>query len=520
MMRKVFILSAALLLCVTACNKDRIAPSDLPDIRFGLHVSDAGDTKALLETDDLLTAGTQVKVYGFATDDLTGHLEDGTPVATPTKLNLGQTIQYGGTPAKWAFVGNNNELYQWKYNQDHKFFGWLAKDAKSNIEAGTFFGSGFTFSSNVLAIPTKEMGISATNLDFAYSDIITRSKSSADYSTVDLSLYHLFASFSLSATNYSTKQVTIKKIELHGLRDSKSATINYSGTSVAVTYTGGSVINRTLYDAGSGSGIALAAAGSTGDSKANVVGTPSTSPVYFLVWPQKNVTGESMEYTGTTDTDGNPTPVTTDANQPYIAVTYDPGDGAITAYAPIPHDTDGWAAGVRHEMELSFRDREMDLGLKGAPWDKQDPIIDYNGAVSVVQKLRLAPEFYNNCTLSPDGKTAYFKPGVPIILEFSIGTPENATWMVGKELDWDVFDVYNYPDGARKSPDDIVKAEGTIDGNLVRIAIDPPTGDLQKSEYSLELTFSVRLNNGDIVSIKAEDIFAEGCPRKFVFIRQ
>lgn len=506
--------TATLLAFMTACNRDvtEIA-SDLPDIRFAMHIADGTDTKALLETEDLLATGTQVKVYGFADDALQGH----TSSPGSTYLNSGQTIQYGtGT---WSFVDNNSEQYQWKYQQNHKFFGWLEKDAKPStaITASGFFGGSFAFNatSKVLTVPTKAMGISPDNFDFAYSDVVIRSASSADYSTVNLPLHHLFASFGLSARNYTGTQLTITGIELHGLRDSKSATIDYSGDTVAVTYAGGSVAGPFS----SSASITLAAAGNAGDTKANIVGGASESPVYFLVWPQ---TVSEMTYTGT-KTDGKPAPTSSDTSQPYLKITYSQGGGSYTAYVEVPHDTEGtygWGPGIRHEMELSFRDKEIDLTFQAAPWDKMEPVIDYNGAIGVGTRLHLPTEYFNNCTLSPDGKTAYFKPGIPIILEFAINTPENATWLVGKRLDWDAFDVYNYPDGARTSPDDIITAEGLIDGSTARIAIAPPTGDLQKSEYNLELTFSVRKNNGEIESIPANTIFADDCPRRFVYIRQ
>ena len=502
-----------MMLTIAGCDKDNPVVADTPDILFAPHFTYPDGTRALLESSDLYTNGTQVQVYGFATDELTGHTAVGT--AGTTKLNAGQIIQYGSET--WSFANNDSELYQWKYNQDHKFFGWLSKDAKSNIQDSTFFGSGFGFNSTskVLSIPAKTMGISTSNLDFAYSEIVNRSATDADYSTVELTLNHLFSSFSLSARNYSTQPVTITGIEMHGIQDGKSASIDYSATDVAVTYNGGSVNNYTTMLSDN---VSLTAAGATGDdAKANVVGTASTTPAYFLVWPQTD-----LEYNGTLDGDGKPAPRTGDTNEPYLKITYTQDGEDFTYYSVIPHDEDGWVAGVRYELELVFQDREIDLGFKAAPWDKMEPVIDYNGAVTVTTKLHLANEFYNNCTLSPNfatDNTAYFKPGTPIILEFAIGAPANATWLVGKRLDWDVFDVYNYPDGARTSPDEIVTAEGVVNGNLVRIAIDPPTKDLQKTEFSLELSFTVRLNNGDMITINDDDIYADGCPRKFVYIK-
>lgn len=509
------ILSAALLiLCAAGCNKESQFGTGLPDIRFGIRISDPDGSKALLESDDLLTAGSQIQVYGFRSDgtDIVGHTE----TAGTSKLNEGKTIQYAAGTG-WSFINNNNEQYQWKNATDHTFYGWLTNDAKSSLTAAGFFGGGFGYNtaSKILTIPAKTMGINAANFDFAYSDIVNRSASSADYSTVNLSLNHLFSSFSLSARNYSTKQVTIKSIKLHGLKDSKGATIDYSGSAADVIYGTGSVAAPlTLYSGA----LNLAAAGSTGDSKANVVGTPSDSRVSILVWPQ---TSTEMTYTGATDTDGNIAPAAGDSNQPYLEITYNQGDGDISAYAAIPHDADtwGWGPGIRHEMELSFQDREIDLGFKAAKWDKMEPVIDYNGAVTVTTKLRLAAEFYNNCTLSSTGDTAFFKPGTPIILEFAIGSPENATWLVGERMDWDAFDVYNYPDGARTSEDQVITAEGVVDGTLTRIAIDPPTRNLQKNEFALELSFTVRMNNGEMVSIEDDDIFDEGCPRKFIYIK-
>lgn len=518
-MRKAYILvtAASLVLASMGCQDDVSGP-ERQNIIFSVDVEENDSlTKALLEPADLLTTGTEVMVYGFASNgDIPGHTSSG---AGSTKLNQGQIISYSGDRI-WSYA--SGEAYQWK-DADHRFFGWLVDDNKSGIDAASFFGSGFSFNGSTLTVPAKKMGINKDNLDFAYSDITLRTASSADYSAVGLTLKHLFASFSLGARNYTKNSLSIDHVYLHGLKDNKSAAINYSGTSVSTTYSGGTTM--TAVDLLNGNTVTLAKSDTEGDRKANIIGTVSNTATYFLVWPQ---TEGEMTADGA-ETDGVWIPA--DSAQPYLEIVYHEGsDAPITVDVPIPHECDtnasnddgyglGWAPGVRHQMELSFSEKKICLTFKAAGWDKQETVIDIGGSVAVPHKLQLASDFIGNCVLSSTGDTAFFKAGIPIILEFGIDQPKNASWIVSKNGDWDSFDVCNYPDGVRKDPDEILTAEGMIvPGTLSKIAIYPPTTNLNKKEYVLTLSFSVRFNNGDITDINGQ-IYDDDSPKTFVFIK-
>lgn len=263
-------------------------------------------TKALLEPDQLLTSGTEVMFYGMATDnttssavDIIGHTSSGDGT---TKLNTGQTIRFDGT--KWAYT--SGEAYQWKANADHRFFCWLTKDAVSSLTASGFFGTGLSFNSStgVLSIPSKTMTITDGSLDFAYSDVVTRKASEADYSTVELALKHLFTSFCVSAHNYTSSPVVIKSVKLFGIRNRKSATVTFGTDSSSVVYSEGSTVyggSDTYFELVSeASGISLA----TDAEKANIISGASDQKKYILMWPQtaEELTAESSSTTDLSQT--------------------------------------------------------------------------------------------------------------------------------------------------------------------------------------------------------------------------
>lgn len=478
--------------------------------------SEDGGTKALLEPSQLLTSGTEVMFYGLATDnstasakDIPGHTSGGDGT---TKLNDGQTITYNGTG--WPY--NSGEDYQWLPKADFRFFGWLAKDAVSSLTASGFFGTGFSFnpSTGVLSIPSKTMTITDGSLDFAYSDVVARSASEADYSTVELTLKHLFTSFSVSAHNYTSSPIVIKSVKLFGIRNQKSATVSFGTTGSSATYSVGSTVyggsNTSFELVSEGSGISLSADA----QKANIINGASDKKRYILMWPQ---TAEELTAASSSTAEFIPS----GTNPAYMQVVYSQNGGAdMTVNVRIPFDDGiGWAAGTRHNIELAFFEKLMLLNVYAANWNETDPVISYDGPIAVTDagKLKVASDC--NCVKSDDGKTIYFKPGFPIILEFKVDQPLNATWLVSKKGDFDAFDIDNSDDPSAKMGDDNDTAEGLIvSGNTARITIYPRIEDMQKSEYKLQLSFFVRLNNGEMTNID-ELIYDDESPMTFILLK-
>lgn len=419
--------------------------------------------------------GVQLAFYGYAS---------GTPVIEGDYIKHPQASADGS----WDIFDDSNAKVQyfWSNDADYTFFSWLASDGTT--ASSDFFGTGYGYADGILTVPAKNLGIS-TGLDFCYSGIVNRPASERDYSTVDIELQHLFAAFSMSAKNYSNEDIMIKHVILHGLKDGKGATINYNATDAdgVAVYGTGSVTNPDLIT----SSISIA----SGASKASIVNGGADATTHFLVWPQ---TKADLATTGYTDSEHQPT------GGAYLEVVYTQNGGAdITRYARIPQDElDGWPAGVRQNMEISISDKLMYLTVSALPWNQTTPDYDYEGAAFVLSPL----SFVTDSERIVDGKNVYFKPGYPILLEFKIGAPLNASWMVAKLGDFDAFEIDNVTPGTGTGVigDGIDTKEGLIDGEMARIAIYPKIEN-PKKDYKIQLSFTVRGSNGTVMDINGSD---------------
>lgn len=457
-------------------------------------------TKAPLSQADL-TAGSTLKVYDILGTSFDRHIDG----KTATK----------GTNV-WAFA----ETYPWLIGEapdlekaDHNFFGWLTKD-KDNLTPAGLFGSEPAIVANdpddgiYTMTLQKQMTLTSSQFDFCYSNLVQRSKTSNNYSVVPLQLSHLFTCFGISARNYTSKDVTIKSVKLQGLVNNKTAEIVYdvnTGES-AVTYTASSSSPKSWSNDATaielvGSNILLHADG-TGDSQvANIIthanggSKPTTSPVYYMMWPQ---TDAEMDNTVASDGDN----WTYGQGEAVIVVTYSTFGSSSDivvplALRPASLDGDGWDAGTKHCIELSFTERFLELKATARPWDYTEPDIDYTASVSASTAGALN---FSGC-LFGEGDNAdciYFKNGNPITGYFKLDSPLDATWMISKVGDFDVFEIDNRYLG---EPGDGVEFNyGTIDGNTAYFTIYPKITDPQR-DYSITLTFAVRIATGNVINV-------------------
>ena len=474
-----YIVLSALPLLFAACNKEN-APGPSASVHPITVGFDAVQTKTLMRSSDLENANTQLVIYGY--DGSATPVFDGLTATPPVSGE-----EESGTVRNWTIAKagvDGNYAPAWEDDKEYAFFSWVGRDASGKTASGLFPGMTYTKGATAatLDIPETALSIDEGTMDFCYSDVVTRSTSTTtadkvDYSMVQMTLEHLFAAFSLSAHNYTDSPITITSVKLKGLHNKKSAVVTFSaadGSEAVYTSNAATTDQELVSDA---SGVSLNA----GAGKQNIAKGSGTTAKYFLMWPQ--------------------TEAEISAAASKLSVTYSIGGGASqTKEMAIPYDKGaGWPAGVCQNIELSFTKKTLSITVKPMPWNQTEPDYDYEGAATVLGILTLADGYIN-----PTGtKNVYFKSAFePIILEFKIGTPLNASWMVEKIGDFDAFEIDNItPEtGTGVSGDGIDTKEGIINGETARIAISPKIHNPQK-DYKIQLSFAVRGNNGTVMDI-------------------
>lgn len=471
----------ALAALLTSCNKEGRGV-DGRFIRISAGFSDVTPTRALLESSDIDLSGMQLTVYGFAgTDVISG--EGGAAMSPETATCDGA--------GNWNLTGK----YKWVGGEDHLFFGWLSKDVKSGLTASGFFTEGFNYADKVLTISPKTLAFANAdaNLDFAYSDVVKRDISGADYSTVNLPLNHLFTSFAVSAHNYTSDNIVIKSVKFYGINNTKgakitfgeTATVEYTDAACSLAVTNGSYKYTDIIS----SAVTLAADA----TKANIAFGASDTPKYLLMWPQT-----SDELLSSLP-DGGDRPAAGEGA--FVEVVYAQGGGEdLTVYAVIPHsDEEGWDAGTRHNIELSFRNKSLSLTVSAMPWNQTTPVIDYEGAVMVNTGMEIDA---SSCVLDKDNHIAYFKGDNPIILTFQINQPLNATWLISKDGDFDAFEIDDITDdtGLGIPGDGKDVPQGIVNSKVAKVAISSKVVNPQK-DYKMQLSFAVRGNSGVVTNV-------------------
>ncbi|MBQ9529066.1 MAG: hypothetical protein IJR73_01750, partial [Bacteroidales bacterium] len=237
-------------------------------------------TKGFINAADLRTSGTTVKIYDVLTG-FTGKIDNQDYFPEDEVTYIDDTLVYG---TDWSF---SSAAWRWTRTGTHKFFGWLEEDAISGLTKDAL-GVTYTESTKTLSVPAVAFERTTPQFDMSYSNVTNVNVESVSFNpnaSVILPLNHLFSALAVTIQNNGGSDATIVSVEMENLVNKKSATINYSGNTPALTLSTAAETEQTKflsnfvtmdfiqggtkYDLVTGQQIASSAKGS-----------------YYMMWPQ------------------------------------------------------------------------------------------------------------------------------------------------------------------------------------------------------------------------------------------
>lgn len=533
MMRKsIFKIFPVVFLCLAAIScEDTIKTTESsPQQYISIAVNSAETKSGVMSGSDINSGNVRVKIYDIVETSLgTEVVMSGVTASPNTPVWDLEAPPAPATGYTWIPIPGEKDT--------HSFFAWMTQDKGGTSLALSIPGFDKVDAESdedtyVYTTGSLTMGLNAGQYDFAYSNVIKRDlAATSDYSPVDIRLKHLFTSFGIKAKNYDNGAITIHSVKLYGINNNATAKLTFEtaeGTGVVTPEISG----KSSDWIGQSNGLELLSGdinvspGATVNNVITVTGkNTSATDAYYLMWPQ---TQSEMEYTIPKDANDDPIMGEIDYTKAILLVEYSSGGGPhITtpvALCPIGKQQ-GWDAGSRHLIELAFTNKFLKLDVDVLDWNYEDEAISYTSTITALSDLQ-----FNSCTLGPETdeydargnhytcRNVYFTNGQPITCTFLIQTPINGTWMISKEGSFDAFEVDNLPYAAKNDGEEY--SYGTIDGNSATVKIYPKIDDPQ-IDYTMNLSFAVRLSNGDVVS--ADDLIykmGEGEYKRYTIVLQ
>ena len=452
---------------------------------ISLSVTEAAQTRAMIDNTNFGTSGNRIQVYDFWTDGSTESKYIDAYAGPEVVSTSSQHIK--GTT--WPFVDKTSgELvrYNWTSTGVHKFFGWFAvdattKDGSKNMTAESFFGKDsegkvfkFDETSKELTIPAKTLDQSTPQFDFLYSDINSVDVTTTIPSNVAMSFSHLFAAVSFGAKNTSNSVVKLLEFKVEKLYNAKSATINFSGSTPNVVYadgTQGDVFRRVAYS--DAAAVTVPKDGS-GTTMYNIFGKPGEKQEFTLIWPQAMNQLYSTDVV-TEDTDGNP--IYPDTYKMYVKYIVD----NVTLEKRINFDnTLAWEAGKKYHYDIIFADKMVELKCVVNPWDYVSEDINFeNQTVSVKEGSTLSWDA-SVSDVDVNNKKVAIKDNKPAVGTFTLDTPKGGRWFAYLSGDVDAFKI--------------IDGEGPV-GTPAKIQVQPAV-DSPLRDYVVKVHFIVRTADG------------------------
>lgn len=457
---------------------------------ISLSVTEAAQTRAMIDNTNFDTDGNRIQVYDFWTDGSTESKYIDAYAGPEVESTSSQYIE--GTT--WPFVNKYGEhagelvRYNWTSTGVHKFFGWLAVDATDSTEdesgnktevimtAESFFGNGFSFNetSKVLTIPAKTLDQSTPQFDFLYSDINSVDVTKGVPSNVPMSFSHLFTAVSFGAKNTSNSVVKLLEFKVEKLYNAKSATINFSGSTPTVVYadgTQGGVFRSVAY---SEEATVTVPKDGSGTTMYNIFGKPGDNQEFTLIWPQAMNQLYSTDVV-TEDTDGNP--IYPDSYKMSVKYTVDD----VLFEKRINFDnTLAWEAGKKYHYDIIFADKMVELKCVVNPWDYVSEDINFeNQTVSVKEGSTLSWDA-SVSDVDVNNKKVAIKDNKPAVGTFTLDTPKGGRWFAYLSGDIDAFKI--------------IDGEGPV-GTPAKIQVQPVV-DSPLRDYVVKVHFIVRTADG------------------------
>lgn len=440
-------------LCLLSCSDNEV---DGPGrrIHFSIQVGEtstksAGEvpsTKSILDKDKLQNGG---KLHVIGQVSFFYKPEYNNPARQKRKFLDGALI-YSSSEKGW--VSESGESVYWNDWGDHKFFCWTLQTEGENVTD--------LFQSYQISSPYSEwvevyattMTSESPQIDFLYSDVVTRSliedSPSNDYSGITFFMNHLFSAFDIVIKNETGQTLHLKNVKIEGLKNKSGALIKFDGDHTAVEYkdatTDGLFYSKEDTDI-------LISGGTENAPVRYSVFADATGPAeneHHLIWPQEDAyLSFTISYTL-----GDATEVITKT-----------GSKALTL-----------SPSVKYNMNLAVKDEcfsPIEISVEPLPWTSvhADTDLEVQGT-----SLEISKNDYNVVD-----NIVTIENDQPVKGKFKVDKPLGGMWTAYLDGDLDYFTL---------SP-----SYGTIDGNEVELTITPNTDpSLNRDEsHSVRLRFGV-----------------------------
>lgn len=404
-----------------------------------------------------------------------------------SSYHIENTLKWNASESKWVYGTAGN--YEW-IGGSHLFFSWLESD--DSYSTAAFFGTGLSVSGNTLTLPAKTLNTSVAQYDFMYSNPVSRSTVSNDYSDVPLILNHLFAQVAISFQVSDQTPAGEHPIYLHSVslnnqfKNRKAASIEFNEdgtTALSFTSTATDGVYTTPHDWG---GVAYG----KGDTPIDVLAQHQSGSKYFYYfWPADE----------------------TELAQEVIDVVYkiDGETDVRTSRLSFPKGT-SWKGGHKYSYTVTYMGGIFKVEESVLPWNYTEL-----AASAEDQSVMASWVGWDTSTCDVTGTNVTFKVDshgdtVPIRGMFRIFSPTQCTYHINLSQNQEHYII------TPNNGTDIHTGSGTIGtaagdtnpGVTINFMITGPDFDHRpaagQSNITADLSFSVQASGGREFSLDSE----------------
>ena len=358
----------------------------------------------------------------------------------------------------------------------------------------SFFGTDFSYTNQVVTIPSKTINGSTSAFDFMYSNVHVRDlDTNPDFaSAVPLSFCHLFTAFSVAAQNVSKKlNIKVESISIEGLMNTRALTLDYTnvadGKYPTVNYTSSRNDNPNVADYNFAPLLDLAAKAEDEEQEEDEfidMTTKTTERKYFMSWPMSQTEAENVTLT----------------------IKYRVNDGTELITKPISLSGKEWAAGKMNNINLTFKDKEIVLTCAVEPWIWEQQEIEFSNVITVTRTMK---DQWENANVNYETGEVILKQSTEQVasVKFQIDSPRGATWTASLIMIEGTTDAVQFVDGYKYGK---VGEPGEI-----RLRVSKDTPKENRNSYYLRVTVQTADGN----TIKATGLTGSNQYEEFKIIQ-